>query len=180
MKNCKLLLRFRALSRKRKIGLTCLAVVLAICAGMLYNFPVYRVGLTCGDKYFDRKDLALLCFRGTPGDRRAAEKILDQARTVFEDRETTCAIYGENDPRRAKYGALWRHVTGPDAAESSYSLKLLSAHLGVNEGKIWIQYSHKVIDEKGVYLKSIQEEVELWTVQRIDGTWKVVSARWEV
>ena len=70
MKNCKLIEKIRALSRKRKIGLVCGLVLVAICAGLLYNFPVYRVGLTCGDKYFEPEDLRLLYFRGTPGDRR--------------------------------------------------------------------------------------------------------------
>ena len=169
MKNRNLTEKFRGLSRKRKIGLACAAVCLVIFGTLLYNFPVYQVGLTCGDKYFDREDLLLLCFRGTPGDRRAAEKILDQGRAALEDRETRCDIYGENDPRRAKHGALWRLVTGPDAPDTGYTLKLLSAHLGINEGKVWVQYSKS---GRG-------SEVELWTVQKINGEWVVVDTDWE-
>ena len=169
MKDWKLIEKLRGLSRKRKIGLACAAVCLVIFGTLLYNFPVYQVGLTCGDKYFDREDLLLLCFRGTPGDRRAAEKILDQGRAALEDRETRCDIYGENDPRRAKYGELWRLVTGPDQP-AKYKLKLLSAHLGVNEGKLWICYSRGT---------GGRNEVELWTVQKIDGEWVVVDTQWE-
>jgi hypothetical protein len=94
---------------------------------------------------------------------------LDQGRAALEDRETPCNIYGENDPRRAKHGALWRLVTGPDAPDTGYTLKLLSAHLGINEGKVWVQYSKT---GRG-------SEVELWTVQRVNGQWKVVDTRWE-
>ncbi len=169
MKAWKLMEKFRGLSRKKKIALVCVAALVIICAVVLYHFPVYQVGYTCGDKYFEREDLLLLCFRGTPADRRAAEKILDQGRAALEDRETRCDIYGENDPRRAKNGALWRLVTGPDAPDTGYTLKLLSAHLGIHEGKVWVQYSKS---GRG-------SEVELWTVQRVGGEWKVVDTDWE-
>ena len=169
MKNRNLTEKLRGLSRKRKIGLACAAVCLVIFGTLLYHFPVYQVSMTCGDKYFDREDLALLRFRGTPGDRRAAEAVMEQARAALDDRETPCNIYGENDPRRAKYGELWRLVTGPDQP-AKYKLKLLSAHLGVNEGKLWICYSRGT---------SGRNEVELWTVQKIDGEWVVVDTQWE-
>lgn len=166
-------------SRKQKIGLACAAAFVLICAVLLYHFPVYRASMVCGDKYFEPWQLQMLYFRGTPGDRREAEQILEQARAAFEDRETPCNTYGEQDPRRAKHGALWRHVTGPEAAKMEYTLELLSAHLGMNEGYVWIQYSHDTFDENGARLRGGRKEAEFWTVQRVQGRWVVVDTRWE-
>ena len=173
MKHCKWIAKLRALSRKRKIGLTCLVA----CAVLLYFFPVYRmftVALPGYDGYYEKEDQVLLYCRGTPGDLWQAREVIKQGRAAFEDCTTS------NDQMQEKYGELQRYATDGErgAVRVKYSLRLLSAHLNENEGKVWIKYSQEALDENGDTVCGSWGVYSLWTVQKdAAGVWRVADIR---
>ena len=151
-----------------------------ICAVLLYFFPVYRVVTVITGEYFEPEEVKVLYFRGTPWDLWEAREIMALGHAAFQDRTTPCNQYGEDDPRRALHGELWRHVSGPDPHLGKYTLKLLSAHLGKDNGYVWIEYSQEKLDERGKYIPgSDYKYQELWIVERdAQGAWQVVDAKW--
>ena len=166
--------KFRALSRKKKIGLVCLAV----CVVLLYFFPVYRVftvALPDHEGYYEKEDVVHLYFmRGTPGDLWQARTVIKQGREAFEDCTTP------DDQLEDKYGPLYIYSTEGErgAVRVQYSLRLLSAHLDERDGKIWVKYSYEALDEKGEVICGSLGIVSLWTVQKDDeGIWCVVDVR---
>ena len=174
MKKWNLMEKLRGLSRKRKIGLACVAV----CLMLLYFFPVYRVFtvmLPDHEGYYENEDLKHLYFmRGTPGDLWQARTVIKQGREAFEDCTTP------NDQREDKYGPLYIYSTAGErgAVRVQYSLRLLSAHLGERDGKIWVKYSHEALDKKGEVICGSWGVVSLWTVQKdAQGVWRVVDVR---
>ena len=163
--------------RRKKEGIATLVTlaVLAAIVLLLRLFPVYHLAQMAGvSSFYDGGELAMLAYRGSPGDRAAAQSVLRQADAAFGDCSHTA---GEN---AQTYGLLARYATDSDrgAASTAHSLKLWSAHLGDTEGYLWVYYSSNAFDSQGNTVCGSSNVPSLWTVEKDDaGTWAVVDIK---
>jgi hypothetical protein len=150
------------------------AVLIAVCV-LLHFFPVYRI-FDIGADYYSKDQIAMALFIGSASDRSEAQAVLGLAERAFSDTEHTRA---ENE---AEYGLLARYATAADlysdGAVNEHSLKLWSAHLGEDEGGIWVYYSSETLDDDGNLVRGSWRIPSLWRVERDDnGEWAVVQIR---
>ena len=153
-------------------------VFIVVCI-LLHFFPVYRIvdigPMTMGD-YYSSDQIAKALYIGSASDRREAQAVLRLADQAFNDVQHTSA---ENEE---KYGLLARYATDTDSygdtAFNEHSLELWSAHLGKDEGYIWVYYSSETFNHDGSIAHGSRNIPALWKVERNDsGEWVVVQIR---
>lgn len=153
-------------------------VFIAVCV-LLHFFPVYRIvdigSMTMGD-YYSGDQIAKALYIGSASDRREAQAVLRLADKAFHDTRHTRA---ENEEA---YGLLARYATATDSygdtAFNEYSLELWSAHLGKEEGWIWVYYSSETFNHDGSIAHGSRNIPSLWRVEKNDsGEWVVVQIR---
>ncbi len=152
------------------------AVAIAVLLVLGINFPVYRFFSVENHGGFSREETKKLLFIGTPWDRAAAGDILDFAKEAFADGSHSAQ---EN---QEKYGPLARYTlpaeTQGEGAISEFSLRLWSAHLGEEEGTLWVYYSQEWFDGKGNLRRGSSHIPALWKVaKQADGRWVVTEIK---
>jgi hypothetical protein len=152
------------------------AIIIAVLIAfgtLLHFFPVYRI-LNIGYKYYSYDQIAMALCIGSSSDRKEAQAVLRLADQAFNDTKHTRA---ENE---TKYGLLARYTTDinhyTDAAFNTHSLELWSAHLGKEEGWIWVYYSSETFNHDGSKACGSMRIPSLWKVEKNDsGEWIVVQ-----
>lgn len=163
--------------RKKVYRVATVIVAIIIAMGVLLHiFPVYRiVSIGLGD-YYSSDQIAKALYIGSASDRREALVVLRLADKAFNDVRHTRA---ENEE---EYGLLSRYATHTDshsdAAFNEHSLELWSAHLGEDEGWIWVYYSSETFNHDGSTACGSWRIPSLWKVEKDDtGEWVVVQIR---
>lgn len=156
-----------------------IAGIFIIVCVLLHFFPVYRIvdigSMTTGN-YYSSDQIAKAFYIGSASDRREAQAVLRLADQAFNDVQHTSV---ENEE---KYGLLARYATDTDSygdtAFNEHSLELWSAHLGKDEGYIWVYYSSETFNHDGSIAHGSRNIPSLWKVERNDsGEWVVVQIR---
>lgn len=156
-----------------------IAGIFIIACVLLHFFPVYRIldigSMTIGN-YYNNDQIAKALYIGSASDRREAQAVLRLADQAFNDVQHTRAENEEN------YGLLARYATNTDnygdTAFNEHSLELWSAHLGEDEGWIWVYYSSETFNYDGSTACGSWRIPSLWKVERNDsGEWVVVQIR---
>lgn len=166
--------RFRK-KQGRVLGIV-LAIVLAVLL-LLHFFPVYRlVQLAPTASYYTPKELVMALSIGSTADRTEAQWILRQADAAFQEHRHT------REENQQKYGLLSRYATHSDSYPGvsfvNHSLELWSAHLGKNEGYLWVKYTCEAFDAAGDTVHGSWDVEALWRVEKdADGQWAVVQIR---
>lgn len=166
--------------RKRayRVAAVMAAAFMAVCV-LLHFFPVYRIvdigPMTIGN-YYSSDQIAKAVYIGSASDRAEAQAVLRLADQAFQDVQHT---HAENEET---YGLLARYATDTDSygdtAFNEHSLALWSAHLGKNEGWIWVCYSSETFNHDGSIAHGSRRIPSLWKVERNDtGEWVVVQIR---
>ncbi len=169
----------RKLRRKTYRAAAGIAALFMIACVLLHFFPVYRIldiGPMSMGNYYSREQIAKALYIGSGADRGEAQAVLRLADQAFNDVRHTRA---ENEE---KYGLLARYAADTDSygdmAFNEHSLELWSAHLGKNEGWIWVYYSSETFDHNGNIVCGSRHIPSLWKVERDDGgEWTVVQIR---
>lgn len=154
-----------------------IAGIFIIVCVLLHFFPVYRlidIGPMTMGNYYSGEQIAKAISIGSASDRREAQAVLRLADQAFHDVGHTSV---ENEE---KYGLLARYATDTDSygdtAFNEHSLELWSAHLGKDEGTIWVYYSSKTFNHDGSIAHGSRNIPSLWKVERNDtGEWVVVQ-----
>ena len=156
-----------------------IAGIFIIVCVLLHFFPIYRIvdigSMTIGN-YYSSEQIAKAFYIGSASDRREAQAVLRLADQAFNDVQHTSV---ENEE---KYGLLARYATDTDSygdtAFNKHSLELWSAHLGKDEGYIWVYYSSETFNHDGSIAHGSRNIPSLWKVERNDsGEWVVVQIR---
>lgn len=156
-----------------------IAGIFIIVCVLLHFFPVYRIvdigPMTIGS-YYSGEQIAKALSIGSTSDRREAQAVLRLADQAFNDVQHTSV---ENEE---KYGLLARYATDTDSygdtAFNEHSLELWSAHLGKDEGYIWVYYSSETFNHDGSIAHGSRNIPSLWKVEKNDsGEWVVVQIR---
>ena len=156
-----------------------IAGIFIIVCVLLHFFPVYRIvdigSMTMGN-YYSSDQIAKAFYIGSASDRREAQAVLRLADQAFNDVQHTSV---ENEE---KYGLLARYATDTDSygdtAFNEHSLELWSAHLGKDEGYIWVYYSSETFNHDGSIAHGSRDIPSLWKVEKNDsGEWTVVQIR---
>jgi uncharacterized membrane protein len=164
--------RKRFCKKAYRIAAGIAAVFIAICV-LGHFFPVYRI-LAIGSGYYSSSQIAKALCIGSASDRREAQTVLRLADQAFNDTQHTST---ENE---AEYGLLARYATSIDSygdtAFNEHSLELWSAHLGKEEGWIWVYYSSETFNHDGSTARGSWRIPSLWKVEKSDtGEWVVVQ-----
>ncbi len=173
----------KAAQKKFRKKAYCVAAVIAgifiiICV-LLHFFPVYRIvdiGPMTSGNYYSSEQIAKAIYIGSASDRREAQAVLRLADQAFNDVQHT------SDENEESYGLLARYATDTDSygdtAFNEHSLELWSAHLGKDEGWIWVYYSSETFNYDGSTAHGSWRIPSLWKVERNDnGEWVVVQIR---
>lgn len=168
----------RKKSRKKayRVAAVISAIFIAACV-LLHCFPVFRVldiGPMAMGNYYSNDQILKALYIGSASDRREAQAVLRLADKAFNDVRHTRA---ENEE---EYGLLARYATPTDSygdvAYNEHSLELWSAHLGEDEGWIWVYYSSETFHHDGSTARGSWRIPSLWKVERSDaGEWVVVE-----
>ena len=171
-------IRRRFQKKAFRVGAIIAAIIITI--GLLIHiFPVYRImhigPMTMGN-YYSNEQIARALYIGSASDRREAQAVLRLADKAFNDVHSTSA---ENEE---EYGLLARYATPTDSygdvAFNEHSLELWSAHLGEDEGWIWVFYSSETFNHDGNMACGSWRIPSLWKVEKNDtGEWVVVQIR---
>ncbi len=159
---------------KKKILVSAVSVGLIL---LIINFPVYRLlKFRNHSNYFSKDEIQKAIYIGTPWDRAQSKEIMDLANKAFSD----CGHSKDENSR--KYGKLSYYASStdyyPETVKTNYSLKLWSAHLGKNDGYLWVYYSKKGLDKNGNVDYASLEVVSLWKVEKNqNGTWEVTEIK---
>lgn len=154
-----------------------IAAVLLAATILLQLFPVYRLRqLAPMGSYYSREEIAMALSIGTAADRAEAQSVLRLADEAFNDTRHT---HAENE---AAYGLLARYATATDSygdtSFNEHSLELWSAHLGDDEGWLWVYYSSETFHHDGSTACGSWNIPSLWKVERDDsGAWVVTAIR---
>ena len=171
-------IRKRFWKKVYRVAAVIAAIIIAIGV-LLHFFPVYRIvdigPMTIGS-YYSGEQIAKAISIGSASDRREAQAVLRLADQAFNDVQHTSI---ENEE---KYGLLARYATDTDSygdtAFNEHSLELWSAHLGKDEGYIWVYYSSETFNHDGSTACGSWKIPSLWKVERNDsGEWVVVQIR---
>ena len=164
--------------RKKAFRVGAIIAVIIIALGVLIHiFPVYRIvhigPMTMGN-YYSNEQIATAPYIGSASDPREAQTVLRLADKAFMDVRSTRA---ENEE---EYGLLSRYATPTDSygdtAFNEHSLELWSAHLGEDEGWIWVFYSSETFRHDGSTTNGSWRVPSLWKVEKNDtGEWVVVE-----
>ena len=171
-------IRKRFQKKAFRVG-TIIAAIIITLGVLIHIFPVYRImhigPMTMGS-YYSSEQIAKALYIGSASDRREAQTVLRLADKAFMDVQSTRA---ENEE---KYGLLSRYATPTDSygdvAFNEHSLELWSAHLGEDEGWIWVFYSSETFRHDGSTTNGSWRIPSLWKVEKNDtGEWVVVQIR---
>lgn len=164
--------------RKKVYRVAAIISAIIIALGVLIHiFPVYRImhigPMTMGN-YYSNEQIAKALYIGSVSDRREAQTVLRLADKAFNDTRHTRA---ENEE---EYGLLSRYATHTDVygdvSFNEHSLELWSAHLGEDEGWIWVFYSSETFNHDGSIACGSWHIPSLWKVEKNDtGEWVVVQ-----
>lgn len=161
-----------------RIAAVIAGIFIVVCV-LLHYFPVYRIvdigSMTIGN-YYSGEEISKALYIGSASDRREAQAVLRLADKAFNDVRHTRA---ENEE---EYGLLARYATDTDsygdASFNEHSLELWAAHLGEDEGYIWVYYSSETFNHDGSLAHGSSNVPSLWKVERSDdGEWVVVQIR---
>lgn len=161
-----------------RIAAVIAGIFIVVCV-LLHYFPVYRIvdigSMTIGN-YYSGEEISKALYIGSASDRREAQAVLRLADKAFNDVRHTRA---ENEE---EYGLLARYATDADsygdASFNEHSLELWAAHLGEDEGYIWVYYSSETFNHDGSLAHGSSNVPSLWKVERSDdGEWVVVQIR---
>lgn len=165
---------------KKVYSVATVIVAIIIALGVLIHiFPVYRIihigPMTMGN-YYSNEEIAKALYIGSASDRREAQSVLRLADKAFNDTRHTRA---ENEE---EYGLLARYATATDSygdvSFNEHSLELWSAHLGEDEGWIWVYYSSETFNHDGSTACGSWRIPSLWKVEKNDtDEWVVVQIR---
>ena len=166
--------------QKKALRAGAMIAAIAIAFGtLLHIFPVYRIihigPMTMGN-YYSTEQIAKALYIGSASDRREAQAVLRLADKAFMDVRSTSV---ENEE---EYGLLARYATPTDSygdtAFNEHTLELWSAHLGEDEGWIWVFYSSETFRHDGSTTNGSWRIPALWKVEKNDiGEWIVVQIR---
>ena len=171
-------IRRRFQKKAFRVGAIIAAIIITIGV-LIHIFPVYRImhigPMTMGN-YYSNEQIARALYIGSASDRREAQAVLRLADKAFNDVRSTSA---ENEE---EYGLLARYATPTDSygdvAFNEHSLELWSAHLGEDEGWIWVFYSSETFNHDGNMACGSWRVPSLWKVEKDDtGEWVVVQIR---
>ena len=171
-------IRRRFQKKAFRVGAIIAAIIITIGV-LIHIFPVYRImhigPMTMGN-YYSNEQIARALYIGSASDRREAQAVLRLADKAFNDVHSTSA---ENEK---EYGLLARYATPTDSygdvAFNEHSLELWSAHLGEDEGWIWVFYSSETFNHDGNMACGSWRIPSLWKVEKDDtGEWVVVQIR---
>ena len=171
-------IRRRFQKKAFRVGAIIAAIIITIGV-LIHIFPVYRImhigPMTMGN-YYSNEQIARALYIGSASDRREAQAVLRLADKAFNDVHSTSA---ENEE---EYGLLARYATPTDSygdvAFNEHSLELWSAHLGEDEGWIWVFYSSETFNHDGNMACGSWRIPSLWKVEKDDtGEWVVVQIR---
>ena len=171
-------IRRRFQKKAFRVGAIIAAIIITIGV-LIHIFPVYRImhigPMTMGN-YYSNEQIARALYIGSASDRREAQAVLRLADKAFNDVHSTSA---ENEE---EYGLLARYATPTDSygdvAFNEHSLELWSAHLGKDEGWIWVFYSSETFNHDGNMACGSWRIPSLWKVEKDDtGEWVVVQIR---
>ena len=171
-------IRRRFQKKAFRVGAIIAAIIITIGV-LIHIFPVYRImhigPMTMGN-YYSNEQIARALYIGSASDRREAQAVLRLADKAFMDVRSTRA---ENEE---EYGLLARYATPTDSygdvAFNEHSLELWSAHLGEDEGWIWVFYSSETFNHDGNMACGSWRIPSLWKVEKNDtGEWVVVQIR---
>ena len=171
-------IRRRFQKKAFRVGAIIAAIIITIGV-LIHIFPVYRImhigPMTMGN-YYSNEQIARALYIGSASDRREAQAVLRLADKAFNDVRSTRA---ENEE---EYGLLARYATPTDSygdvAFNEHSLELWSAHLGEDEGWIWVFYSSETFNHDGNMACGSWRIPSLWKVEKDDtGEWVVVQIR---
>ena len=175
---CMIAVRKKLRKKAYRVAAVIAGAFIAVCV-LLHFFPVYRIldigSMTVGN-YYSSGEIAKALYIGSTSDRREAQSVLRLADQAFHDVGHTGV---ENEER---YGLLARYATDTDSygdtAFNEHSLELWSAHLGKDEGWIWVYYSSETFHHDGSVAHGSRNIPSLWKVERDDtGEWVVVQIR---
>lgn len=166
----------KKIRKKKWIAVSIIAACLVLIATLLHYFPVYRYAEVGGTSYYTSSEIAKLLSIGSRADRAEAQAVLRQADKAFNDVRHT------REENEEEYGLLARYATATDSyADASFnvhSLELWSAHLGKEEGWIWVYYSSETFNHDGSTAYGSWNIPALWKVEKNDnGEWVVVQIR---
>ena len=171
-------IRRRFQKKAFRVGAIIAAIIITIGV-LIHIFPVYRImhigPMTMGN-YYSNEQIARALYIGSASDRREAQAVLRLADKAFNDVRSTSA---ENEE---EYGLLARYATPTDSygdvAFNEHSLELWSAHLGEDEGWIWVFYSSETFNHDGNMACGSWRVPSLWKVEKDDtGEWVGVQIR---
>ena len=160
---------------KKKIAIFSTIVIFIILIAI--NFPIYRLTTFLGfHNFYSWEELQKVMYIGTPWDRADVKEVMNLANQAFSD----CGhskVENEN-----KYGRLSVYAssieTYPETVKTEYSLKLWSAHLGENEGYLWVYYSQEGLDINGETDYGSWNTPSLWKVEKdAKGEWVVTEIK---
>ena len=166
-------IRKRFQKKAFRVGAIIAAIVIALGV-LIHIFPVYRiVHIGLGD-YYSSEQIAKALYIGSSSDRREAQAVLRIADQAFNDVRST------REENEEEYGVLSRYATPTDSygdvAFNEHSLELWSAHLGEDEGWIWVFYSSETFNHDGSTARGGWRIPALWKVEKNDtGEWIVVQ-----
>lgn len=155
-----------------KAGIALTLVVFVILT-LLHYFPVYRIYELdyINNTISDVRDVVYI---GSSTDRKEAQKVLREADKAFSDfthTEKECEkLYG----RLACYASPTDIYDGAEGV--NYDLKLWSAYIYENSGRMWVKYSKEVLDDKGECISGSWNCIAEWHIEKNkNGEWKVTE-----
>lgn len=170
-------IRKKSHKRAYRVAAVIAGIFIAVCLLLRY-FPIYRVfelWPMITRSYYTNEELRMALCVGSVSDRAKAQAVLRLADQAFNDTRHTRA---ENEEA---YGLLARYATATDIYDASFnehSLELWSAHLGKDEGWIWVFYSSESFYSDGSTACGSWRIPSLWKVEKKDtGEWTVVQIR---
>lgn len=169
----------KKIRKKKWIAVSIIVACLVLIATLLHYFPVYRImeiGSMSLGNYYSGEEIGKALYIGSASDRREAQAVLRLADKAFNDTRHTTA---ENEE---EYGLLKRYATATDSygdtAFNEHSLELWSAHLGKEEGWIWVYYSSETFNHDGSTACGSWRIPSLWKVEKNEnGEWVVIQIR---
>lgn len=160
---------------KKKVTILFATVLFIIL--IITNFPIYRLTEFLGlHNFYSWEEMQKVMYIGTPWDRADAKDVMNLANRAFSD----CGhseVENEN-----KYGKLSVYASSiesyPETVKTKYTLKLWSAHLNENEGRLWVYYSNEGLDKNGELDYGSGNKPSLWKVKKdAEGNWIVTEIK---
>ena len=149
-------------------------LTIAVLAGCVHYFPLYRIVKVWWPSYFETGEITQLAYIGSEEDREIAREVLEMAEAVFSDLDTP------GEELEGKYGLLKRYAVAAErgAVAESHSLELWSAHFHSTDGTMWVCYSQEAYDKNGETICGSWDIPSLWYLEKnAAGEWEVVGIK---